>query len=239
MNPYDDDDDLPVLTQVLRTGSGAMPPVVLLPDLDVRLADDTLHAPPLVIGNEPHQRIETYLMPSTPTAESLDGDVAAQDGAIEPDAVDPPDAPQLLPFHEAEEARRAEGAEGAEGAEAEGIATVAPAESIAEPAVALESFTGDDTPEPTVHPPPPAPVIDLDALHAQVRAAVLDDLVARVDVELEARIAQAIHAEIETALAKLQADLRGHLTDAMRDLVGRAVAEQIVRIAPGAADPPH
>ena len=226
MNAYDDDDDLPVLTQVLRTGSGAMPAVVSLPVFDAPSDDTTLHAPPLVIGNEPHQRIETYLTPLTPTAEPVHDDRAAPDDAIEVGPVEmPASPPHLLPPYDAEEV------------EPEVIATVTLAEPIAETAVALESFAGDDTPEPTVVPPAAAPVIDFDALHAQVRAAVLDDLVARVDVELEARIAQAIHAEIETALAKLQADLRGHLTDALRDIVGRAVTEQIVRIAPAADDP--
>jgi len=92
------------------------------------------------------------------------------------------------------------------------------------------------------HPPPQGldtPIVfasaDLDALAVRVRDAVLAGLSTRIDTELDARIAQVMHAELETALAQLQGNLRSHLTDALRDLVARAVDEQIARISWSAA----
>jgi hypothetical protein len=69
------------------------------------------------------------------------------------------------------------------------------------------------------------------AFAAQVRDAVLENVSGRIDTELDARIAQAIHAEVETALARLQGSLRAQLSEAFKDVVGRAVDEEIARLA--------
>ena len=71
---------------------------------------------------------------------------------------------------------------------------------------------------------------------ARVRESVLDDLSTRIDTELDARIAQAMHAEVETAIAQLQVHLRDHLTLALRDVVARAVDDAIARVPPLATD---
>ena len=79
---------------------------------------------------------------------------------------------------------------------------------------------------------------DWDALAARVRASVLDDLGARVDTEFDARIAQVLHTEIETAVAQLQQVLRDHLAEALGDVVGRAIEAEVVRLRAAAAGEP-
>ena len=200
----EDDDDLPVLTQILRTGhaqpSGQTSPraqPVTADALDPRtVADAPWLSDPLVIGHEPPREIGDYLAPSfdrappvlTADAQETDGGATASPAA---DAFVLPqdhDAPQAL-----------------------GLAY--------------------DEPEYAVEPPPEAPREDPAAFAARVRDAVLENLSARIETELDARVAQAIHAEVETALAQLQASLRTHLADAMKDVVGRAVDEEIARLA--------
>jgi hypothetical protein len=67
-------------------------------------------------------------------------------------------------------------------------------------------------------------------LALRVRNSVLQELSGRIDTELDARIAQTLHAGLETALAQLQTSLRIELGEALRDVVGNAVDEAIRRL---------
>jgi len=69
----------------------------------------------------------------------------------------------------------------------------------------------------------------LESLRAALREEVLTDLSSRIDSELDARVAQALHSEIEVALAHLQEGLREQLASGLRDVVRRAVDEQLGR----------
>ncbi len=82
----------------------------------------------------------------------------------------------------------------------------------------------------TVAPPVAARQEDPVLFAERVRDAVLENLSARIETELDARVAQAIHAEVETALAQLQSNLRSQVAEALRDVVGRAVDEEISRL---------
>ena len=108
----------------------------------------------------------------------------------------------------------------------------------AEVEVIPESFDGIAPPEDTEAIAPrhedesaaAAPVaFDSDAMAASVRDAVLEDLAQRIDTELDARLAQSVTAQLESALAGLQSGLRASLADALSDVVRRAVDEQIMR----------
>ena len=200
----EDDDDLPVLTQILRTGNAdpAAPPAPRLGErtvdaLDPRtVADATRPADQLVIGHEPPRESDDYLAPSfhvSPPAFPADEPDTDHEHR-ESHAADPfvlsqdHDAPQAL-----------------------GLSFDEPAYSVDAPAAASHERTA--------------------AFATTVRDAVLDDLSARIETELDARIAQAIHSEVETALAQLQSNLRTHLAEALKDVVGRAVDEEIARLA--------
>ena len=58
----------------------------------------------------------------------------------------------------------------------------------------------------------------LASITSSVRDSVLVALQTRIDTELDARIAQALHREVETAIAQLQDKLRDGLTEALRDV---------------------
>jgi hypothetical protein len=210
------DDDLPVLTQVLRTGSGRREAPIAAPAesvhepfedaLDVRPIDETWMAEQLVIGNEPGRRIDDYLM--TPFGER-DPAVATQAGEANGESGrQRDDGFPLTNDHDVVD-RDAGGTLG-------------------------EPHLPDVVDARPAEPPPPMPAGDRAALALQVRDAVLEDLRTRIDTELDARIAQAMYAELETAVAQLQINLRTQLTAALRDVVQRAVDEEIARIA-GAA----
>ena len=200
----EDDDDLPVLTQILRTGN-AHPDAVPLPRPQARSADSldprtVADAPwpsdPLVIGHEPPRAIEDYLAPSfdvSPPVFPADVDDDHQ-APVEPQ---PADAFVLSQDHDAPQAL--------------GLAFDEPEYAVAPPA---ESVRHDSA-----------------AFAQQVRDVVLENLSARIDTELDARVAQAIRVEVETALGQLQANLRTQLAEAMKDVVGRAVDEEIARLA--------
>lgn len=197
-----DDDDLPVLTQVLRTGrpgaiDPATPVAVRTPDaLDPRtVPEGPWLADQLVIGHAPAHVIESYLGPSfdVPPATAAD-DVAQTDEARH---AQPADVFVLSQDHDA-------------------------------PQVIGVSF---DEPEFRTEPVVAASPEDPAVFAERVRDAVLDSLAARIDTELDARVAQAIHVEVETALGQLQARLRTAFADALKDVVQRAVDEEIARLA--------
>ena len=96
-----------------------------------------------------------------------------------------------------------------------------------EPASVPEVASADESALVDASTPPP---FDHDAFAVRVREAVLNDLSARIDTELDARIAQTMRAELEAALASLQDNLREQLAEAMRDVVRRAVEEQVARL---------
>ncbi len=64
----------------------------------------------------------------------------------------------------------------------------------------------------------------------ELRESLLRDLSDRIDVELDARIAQALHSELEVALAQLQDRLREQLAKGLRDVVHRAVDQEMARL---------
>lgn len=206
----EDDDDLPVLTQILRTGvadrtdtrSRARPFAV--DALDPRkVADAPWLTDQLDIGHAPTHEIEPYLNPSFDVVLPAFPDERpdANEATEEPR---PSDAFGLSQDHDAPQAL--------------GIAYDEPEYSVDPPA---------DTPaEVQVEAPREDPTVFAE----RVRDAVLDTLGTRIDTELDARVAQAIRVEVETALAQLQANLRTHLAEALKDVVGRAVDEEIARL---------
>lgn len=193
----DEDDDLPVLTQVLRVGSGAAGTGPLRAPGDAPAdaitessIDEMLRADQLVIGTELHGGLEPYIPLTTPWSDA---------GTADGEALSRSPAPALIvPFVEFLDAR----------AHSHGDPEVAPGEGAA------------------VDPSIPAP-LDMDALAVRIRESVLNDLAARIDTEFDARIAQTLRSEVEAALASLQARLREQLADAVRDVVRRAVEDQM------------
>jgi hypothetical protein len=210
-----EDDDLPVLTQVLRTSSGQRPIVswpieVLAEPLDVRPFNEMLTMRPLVIGNETRD-----VHVDEPVEAAVEEIAQAQPEAVaDPRHVDGhgPDSFGLSQDHDG--ARPV---------------TAASLNLIDEPELMPSTEAQPSSMEPLGFDTKFAPA-DTRALASQVREAVLTDLLGRIDTELDARIAQAMHAEIETALAHLQGNLRTHLTEALRDVVSRAVDEEIARL---------
>jgi hypothetical protein len=209
------DDDLPVLTHVLRTGDGRMPPPLTSPlddlyhDFDINQFDD-MPTPQIVIGNEPELPIADHALAPFDDA-MIDAATRDEDIVADPRQAVGHDAFQLSQDADARH---------------DGVAT-----TIHEPE--LLATNDSATPEtPDVDRPLDfaTPAIDPVALAARVRESVFNDLSARIDTELDARIAQTMHAEVETALAQLQRNLRIQLTEALRDVVGRAVDEEIARM---------
>ena len=200
----EDDDDLPVLTQILRTGNVRPSPEDQAPTSvesraaqhEAMSAEDTLMADQLVIGHDEHHEIEGYLTPSF--------HVSSADHAHEVHAED--DAHHA---HQPDAFRLSQDHDGPHGARSG---------AFDEPEIA------------TIAAPADAPQEDPAVFAERVRAAVLENLSARIETELDARVAQAVHAEVETALAQLQANLRSHVAEALRDVVGRAVDEEIARL---------
>ncbi len=179
--------------------------------------ETSLLADALVIGNEPQQAISAYLDPTD--RETAGGGVAAHAVTADP-SVDKreatvshaPDAFLLPQDHD-------------------GRATSHPS------TLDLPEF---DASMPPVRGGPggttAAPPAEVPAVAARrIRDAVIDDLRARIDTELDARIAQALHVEVESVLAQLQHNLRAHLSDALRDVVAKAVDEAIAGRGDGGA----
>lgn len=221
--PIDDDDDLPVLTQILRTGTTTAATIDREAngeriDGAVATLDEPLLADELVIGSDPDGEAPAIVAETAAADDAFDDGPNAAALAIDvPDFVEhaPPVEPTVLSFVDAPAVARSE-----------------PASAFAQP------FDGRDieplAPAPQAI-PESSPVEDPATVALRLRDAVLDDLLVRVGPELDARIAQALHAEVETALGRMQHNLRGHLTDALRDVVARAVAEQM-RAAGDAVD---
>jgi hypothetical protein len=203
-----EDDDLPILTQVLRTGNA--PPAAVI---DPRL-DDAFH-----------EHFDIHPFDDGPLSRQIVIGHDAQESPVADDAsvvADPHEAGAHDPFGLAQDADARHG--------------MSFASTIVEPPMHLAGSVA-----PPMHDTP----IDFSVPSAtaewaaRVRDAVVDDLATRIDTELDARIANALHLEVETVLAQLQARLRTHLKDALRDVVARAVDEEIVRIrrSHGGADP--
>ena len=229
----DADDDLPVLTQILRTGTArpvalirgeahgdrAEAPVEARHDealdkiLDDARDDTAPMADELVIGHDPHfphpvTGADAFALPQDHVHDHRQDDRARSFTFDEPDFVVTPT-------------------------------------SSAEPLSPLSFDVEDAVPAFDVSPIQVAPVVvpepveDPAAVAERIRDAVLRDLSTRIGRELDARIAQALHAEVETALGRMQYNLRNHLADALRDVVERAVADRMRASAgtPGEADP--
>jgi hypothetical protein len=220
----DEDDDLPVLTQVLRIGAGRTPAVSKPAAVDDAFEDEhepsldeALLTDQLVIGNEPRPAIEPYIPLETSTSEPI-----ASDGAPASDAsnVDEPfDAGLDLDLDTGTQAAHLASSE-----EREALLAVEAADA-AEGAGANRS----DAENALVDASTPA-AFDHAALAALVREAVMNDLSTRIDTELDARIAEALRGELEIALASLHRRLREQLADALRDVVRRAVDDEVARM---------
>jgi hypothetical protein len=202
----DEDDDLPVLTNVLRTRTNVLPPPILSalddihPDFDIHAIEVAPMTSQIVIGNEP-QYDEDASLPGGPPTIGRWEDVASNvpDARLEPSR----DAFRLSQDSEDHHLPAA----------------------IDEPEIMASP------------PPPPAPPArgegtpELSPEFAEdVREAVLRDLMGRIQIDFDARVAQAVHAELETALGGLQTRLRENLTAALRDVVALAVDEELERM---------
>jgi hypothetical protein len=210
------DDDLPVLTHVLRTSDGRMPLPLKSPlddlfrDFDIHQYDDPPVTPQIIIGNEPE-------LPVTGHALAPFDDALIDAATGDPDIVaDPRQTVGHDAFQLSQDADALH----------DGVAA-----TIDEPEL-LAANDGAPPETPDVDRPLDfaTPAVDPAALAARVRESVFNDLSARIDTELDARIAQTMHAEVETALAQLQRNLRVQLSEALRDVVGRAVDEEIARM---------
>ena len=220
--PGHDDDGIPVLTDVLRLGSG---PVIRTRDESVAREDDpVLHA--LVIGNEPPQGVESYL----------------QEQSVAPADAAPSTDPQVDLIEDFVVTSHQEFWEESATPHFEAVVAIEPAvEAIDESATSVVEEHTPDEPDhqaivdeaALVDASKPAPFDD-EALAVRLRdeftQGVLDDLSSRIDTELDARIAQAMRAEVENALGGLQVQLREHLGDALRDVVRRAVDDEMTRL---------
>jgi hypothetical protein len=222
----DEDDDLPVLTQVLRIGAGRAPAVPKPATIDDAFEDEhepsldeALLTDQLVIGNEPRPAIEPYIPLETPTSDPI-----ASDGAPASDAsnVDEPfDAGLDLDLDTSTQAAQLASSE-----EREALLAVEAAAADAAEGVGANRSDAENA---LVDASTPA-AFDPAALAALVREAVMNDLSTRIDIELDARIAEALRAELEIALASLHRRLREQLADALRDVVRRAVDTEVARL---------
>ena len=209
----DEEDDLPVLTDVLRARAPA-----LREALDPRRArhDEVLRDLPaeaetqdeeLVIGTAPEAESELPSIPAQQVANVADAETQAH-----PHAEGLVGAPHVDPFDEEDEVFLES---------FDGVATTDD----------LNAIEGLREEEAVVVAPATAPAaFDSDAMAARVRDAVLDDLAQRIDTELDARLSRSVTAQLESALAGLQSGLRASLSDALRDVVRRAVDDEIARL---------
>ena len=228
----DEDDDLPVLTQVLRVGSGRSGVLPVRGPRDASTdpitessLDELLSADQLVIGTEPHPGLEPYIPLTTPLSDRAAADVESLETT----------SPRIVPFSEPMETpARSDGTNLAPSSEA----------GTGLEQTRASNETGDTRSVPTQSSDPVVAAVDeralmnastpvsfdYDAFAVRVRESVLNDLSARIDTEFDARIAQTLWAEVEAALASLQANLREQLADAVRDVVRRAVEEEVARL---------
>ncbi len=226
-----EDDDLPVLTQVLRIGSGRgsgragaarahTTNTSAIDDAAESSLDEILLTDQLVIGAEPRQELEPYVPLTTPIFEPSEFVFDATASSAQDTRATHGAEPEALLGEEAGPERR-NAANDADDASRDPVLAIEPAIASAD-----ESTLGH----------PSAPPFDHDAFALRVREAVLGDLSARIDTELDARIAEVLRAELETALAGVQVNLRAHLADAMRDVVRRAVDDEIARMRDTGSD---
>jgi hypothetical protein len=219
-----DEDDLPVLTHVLRTGDGRMPRSLMSPPDDDSYVDEFgMHhfeeAPltrQIVIGHDPQQPAD-------------DLDAATVNGEFVPAARSPANDARHThrdPFRLSQDLDVG----------SHGHVT----EHIDEPPLLAAPDGGDSTPvtlDRTLEFPVPS---DNAAIAATLRDSIFTDLASRIDVELDARIAQVLRAAIESSLAQLHDSLRVHLSEALRDVVSRAVRDELARIDRATSDQkPH
>ncbi len=258
----DEDDDLPVLTQVLRIGgvrAGALP--VAEPDhapgdfaIDGATEsplDEILLPDPLVIGSEPHERREPYVPLTTAMIDASERPDEPMVQTIEPSTSTSPSTTQslIVPFIEPvdlpppapaalDQDATDDVVNDATEADLEQRGAANDAEdadaALRKPVTTVEPATASIEEHAPGDEIAPAP-FDHDAFATRMRESVLNDLSARIDTEFDARIAQTLRAEVEAALANLHANLREQLADAMRDVVRRAVEEEVARLrqAPG------
>ena len=262
-----DDDDLPVLTQVLRTGgrlpapTGDHPGDWMPARASVDRRDDTHDDPgsepewprALVIGSDAdadaHEDVDSEVREWPVTQESAvfrNGHATANPSgagaffdamptAADPRRIDLRDNDVFLRTSPTGTAfsglfdepplvvRQADAVD-------EGAGAVAPAAAEASTdSTASSAMVSRDVPLTFRQAPSSAPVLDA-TFALRVRDSVLQQLSGRIDTELDARIAQTLHAELETALAHLQNTLRIELAEALRDVVGHAVDDAIRRL---------
>ncbi len=215
----DEDDDLPVLTQVLRT-AGGHPPYVSQPAGRASLVLTPIHAPHHAsvddFGVGP--RVEPGLAP--PLVIGIDSE--AGHGI---DAYAIADRFAATPRDPVADPRRVERPYG------DAFSSTVPtgpssSDALDEPHLVAASAAGASTamPDPYV-----TIATGSSSLADEIRAQVLEDLRARIDTELDARIAHTLHAGVESALGLLQAQLREELGAALRDVVARAVDEAVAQ----------
>ncbi len=202
-----EDDGIPVLTDVLRLGSGPVAPTrlgdVATAGASIDAGNATTSEAPtdaLVIGNEPAEESDP-LAPDLAVEHVLSSDVVDE-------TADSDDA--VVPHH---------------AANAEADVDDGPVEEHVPDDVAPTTVSeGElvDASKPSV--------LNDEAFAVKLREALLVDLSARIDTELDARLAQAVRAELENALGGLQVQLREHLGEALRDVVRRAVDDELARL---------
>lgn len=228
-------DDLPVLTQVLRIGGGraAIPgvsePGEALLGVTESPLDEILLTDQLVIGTEPHQGLEPYVPLTTPLSDEAVGDDEPLAQVMTPSLIVPFMEPVDVPAPSGEGATSDAPIDAVETTPQQGRAANDADDVLPESAMAIEPAPASTDESALVASSTPTP-FDYDAFAVRVREAVLNDLLARIDTEFDARIAQTLHAELEAALASLQDNLREQLADAIRDVVRRAVDEQVARL---------
>ncbi|MGI9026835.1 MAG: hypothetical protein ACR2GP_14895 [Burkholderiaceae bacterium] len=249
----DKDDDLPVLTQVLRIGGiradalsiaepGQAPGDRAASGATESPLDEILLTDQLVIGNEPHEGLEPYVPLTTAKVEPAERSAEPLAQAMEASTaqslivpfIAPVDLPASAPAPFVQGATHDVSDGAAEtGHEKRDAANDAEDAKLADRALqeAAAAVGPEVTPTEERVDVPASAVIDHDAFAMRVRESVLNDLSARIDTEFDARIAQTLRAEVEAALANLHANLREQLADAMRDVVRRAVEEEVARIS--------
>ena len=253
----DQDDDLPVLTRVLRIG-GARAGALSVAEPDEAPGDsaadfatnDAVESPfdeilsteQLVIGSDSHERLDPYIPLTTVMIEPTErhDEPLAQALAASASTAHAPSTTHALmvPFIEpvdlpapADVATHDSANEATENAQEQRNAAndAEDADAALREAATVEPAAASAQENVSIDETAPVP-FDHDAFAMRVRESVLNDLSARIDTEFDARIAQTLRAEVEAALANLHANLREQLADAMRDVVRRAVEEEVARL---------
>ena len=239
------DDDIPVLTDVLRTRTGRMHVVDhRLQVLPAEEAIEPVELLPLdlVIGHDARTELEPYT--------TTDFGASEADAELRPALIEPLEADHATVDVSGEYDTRtsdyfahAASNESERGAllaseDADGFVELPVARHVNE-SVSVEVGSSIDVPEATEGDqalvdasltPEVDPQVVADALASRVHDAVLQDLATRIDTELDARIAHALRFEVEVALASLQGGLREQLASGLKDVVHRAVQDEISRL---------